>query len=89
MPISLEHIGWKTYIINASFDILELAFIYFFWVETSKRSLEEIEELFDEKMGLSIENVMEGDNVEGRKTSYVDVSVLPSDKVNEKKAACT
>ncbi|KAH7011187.1 MFS sugar transporter-like protein [Ilyonectria destructans] len=89
MPISLEHIGWKTYIINASFDILELAFIYFFWVETSKRSLEEIEVLFDEKMGLSIENVMEGDNIEGRKTSCVEVEVLPSDKLNEEKAART
>ena len=28
-PFALTAIGWKTYIINGSWDILELAFVFF------------------------------------------------------------
>lgn len=33
--------------INGAWDVLELAFMYFFWVETKGKTLEEIDELFD------------------------------------------
>lgn len=46
-PIGLEKIGWKIYMINGVWDIIELLFVVFFWVETKGKSLEEIDELFD------------------------------------------
>jgi hypothetical protein len=46
-PYALEAIGWKTYMINGAWDVLELLFVLFFWVETKGKSLEEIDELFD------------------------------------------
>lgn len=33
--------------INGVWDIIELLFVVFFWVETKGKSLEEIDELFD------------------------------------------
>lgn len=33
--------------INGAWDILELLFVIFFWVETKGKSLEEIDELID------------------------------------------
>lgn len=47
MPFALDAIGWKTYIINASFDILMLLYVVFFWVETRGKTLEEVDEIFD------------------------------------------
>jgi len=46
-PYALAAIGWKTYMINGAWDVLELLFVYFFWVETKGKTLEEIDELFD------------------------------------------
>lgn len=46
-PFALAAIGWKTYMINAAWDVLEVLFIIFFWVETSNKTLEEIDYLFD------------------------------------------
>jgi hypothetical protein len=43
-PFALAKIGWKTYMINASWDVLEIAFIIWCWVETSNKTLEEIDE---------------------------------------------
>lgn len=45
-PYLLEAIEWKTYIVNASWNILIWLFVFFFWVETKGRTLEEIDELF-------------------------------------------
>ncbi|RDW63779.1 hypothetical protein BP6252_11324 [Coleophoma cylindrospora] len=47
MPLALKHIGYKMYLINACWDVLQVAFIYFLWVETSGKTLEEIEAYFD------------------------------------------
>lgn len=47
MPIGIANLGWKMYMINASWDWLFLLFILFFWVETKGKTLEEIDELFD------------------------------------------
>lgn len=46
-PFALEAIGWKTYMINGTWDIFELAFVMLYWVETKGRTLEEIDEIFD------------------------------------------
>jgi hypothetical protein len=46
-PFALDAIGWKTYIINASFDILMVLFVVFYWVETRGLTLEEVDERFD------------------------------------------
>jgi hypothetical protein len=46
-PFALEAIGWKTYMINASWDVLEVLFIIFVWVETSNKTLEEIDEAIE------------------------------------------
>jgi hypothetical protein len=49
-PFALAKIGWKTYMINATWDVLEVIFIIYFWVETSNKTLEEIDELLDGEM---------------------------------------
>lgn len=46
-PFALQDIGWKTYMINGSWDALELVFILWYWVETKGKTLEEIDELLD------------------------------------------
>ena len=46
-PFALKAIGWKTYIINASFDILMLLYVIFCWVETKGLTLEEVDIIFD------------------------------------------
>jgi hypothetical protein len=47
LPFALVAVAWKTYVINASCNLLLLAFICFFWVETKGKTLEEIDELFE------------------------------------------
>lgn len=46
-PYALEAIGWKTYMINGAWDVLELAFVAWYWVETKGKTLEEIDEVLD------------------------------------------
>ncbi|KAI1335041.1 hexose transporter [Xylariaceae sp. FL0016] len=46
-PYMFDSIGWKTYMVNASWNVLFWVFVYFYWVETKGRTLEEIDELFD------------------------------------------
>ncbi|KAF7348361.1 Hexose transporter protein [Mycena sanguinolenta] len=46
-PFALVAIGWKTYLINAAWDALEVPFVWWYWVETAGKTLEEIDELLD------------------------------------------
>ena len=46
-PFALDAISWKTYIINASADVVMLAGVLWYWVETKGFTLEEIDKLFD------------------------------------------
>ncbi|CAK5270442.1 unnamed protein product [Mycena citricolor] len=48
-PIAVANIGWKTYVINAAWNALEVPFVLWYWVETAGKSLEEIDELIDGK----------------------------------------
>ncbi|KPM40997.1 hypothetical protein AK830_g5556 [Neonectria ditissima] len=46
-PFALEKIGWKTYMINGAWDVLELLFVVVYWVETNGRTLEDIDDSLD------------------------------------------
>jgi hypothetical protein len=46
-PFALEKIGWKTYMINGAWDVVQLIFVIVFWVETKGKTLEEIDGIFD------------------------------------------
>lgn len=46
-PLALEKIGWKYYAINGSWNFGILIVVYWLFVETKGRTLEEIDELFD------------------------------------------
>ncbi|RFU72833.1 hypothetical protein TARUN_9423 [Trichoderma arundinaceum] len=46
-PVSMEKIGWKTYIIFTIWDLVQVIVVYFFIPETKGRTLEELDEIFD------------------------------------------
>lgn len=46
-PFAMAAIGWKTYIINASADVVMLVGVLWFWVETKGLTLEEVDKLFE------------------------------------------
>jgi hypothetical protein len=58
IPYALESLGWKTYLMNASWNVLLIAFIYFFWVETAGKTLEQIDASFGDEV------LIEGQDVE-------------------------
>jgi len=72
--------------INSSWDILEWLFIFFFWVETKGKTLEEIDYLFEEEKDgnhLTVGAVLEGKPVDD------NVSVEMGDGTIPKKDAYT
>eukprot|EP00753_Platysulcus_tardus_P013280 PLAT3653.1.p1 GENE.PLAT3653.1~~PLAT3653.1.p1 ORF type:complete len:549 (-),score=-167.96 PLAT3653.1:152-1735(-) len=46
LPVALERIGWKVYLVFLFWDLFEVAIVYFFVVETKGLTLEEIDEVF-------------------------------------------
>lgn len=72
VPFGLAAIGWKVYIINASVDILMIAFVLVFWVETRGLTLEEVDVLFDG------EKHSDAPDLEAVAEGKVDVKVLES-----------
>ncbi|KAI1098661.1 hexose transporter [Jackrogersella minutella] len=46
-PYMFEAIGWKTYMVNASWNVIFWVLVFMFWVETKGKTLEEIDVLFD------------------------------------------
>ncbi|GJC89942.1 lactose permease [Colletotrichum liriopes] len=58
-PFMLESIGWKTYVVNASWNVLIWLYIYFGWVETKGLTLEEVDQLFDGESHFSLEGITE------------------------------
>jgi nitrate/nitrite transporter NarK len=48
-PISLKQIGWKTYIVFTVWDAVQFVVFYFLLPETSKRTLEELDVIFEAK----------------------------------------
>ncbi|KAH8809154.1 general substrate transporter [Xylogone sp. PMI_703] len=57
MPIAFKNIGWRVYIINASWDVVIVALIACFWVETKGKTLEEINTIFDTRARESLSNI--------------------------------
>lgn len=47
MSYAMEDLGWKFYLVNASWDVVFCAIIYFTWVETKGIPLEEITAKFE------------------------------------------
>lgn len=45
-PYAVEAISWKMYMINGGWDVLQVIYIAFCWVETKGKTLEEIDGLF-------------------------------------------
>ena len=45
-PTALDTIGWKLYIINGGWDILQTVFVAWYWVETRGLTLEGIDRVF-------------------------------------------
>ncbi|GAB1728358.1 hypothetical protein NU195Hw_g1663t1 [Hortaea werneckii] len=46
-PVALNNIGYWFYVFFVFWDLFEFVFIYFFYVETSKRTLEELDAVFE------------------------------------------
>jgi hypothetical protein len=44
---AMNAMGWHTYILLAGWNMVQTVFIYYFAVETNKRTLEELTEVFD------------------------------------------
>jgi hypothetical protein len=62
-PFAMENLGWKAYVMNASWNLAVIGFISFFWVETNGRTLEEIDGAFEGGMRFGGEG-REGKGVE-------------------------
>lgn len=45
-PVMIQYISWGTYLVFAAINFAFFPIIYFFYVETAKRSLEEIDLIF-------------------------------------------
>ncbi|KAH8681972.1 hexose transporter [Xylariales sp. PMI_506] len=67
-PYMFAAIGWKTYIVNASWNILFFVWVFFFWVETKGKTLEEVDVLFD---GVKHSDVPDWDKVNNSKMMEV------------------
>lgn len=48
-PIAMENISYWFYVFYALWDLVEMTFIYFFFVETKGRTLEELDVIFEAK----------------------------------------
>lgn len=73
MSLAMSDLQWKFYFINASWNVLFLIFVYFFFVETKGLKLEEIAEKFNESIYL--DGVESGSDV-------VTSNVVMTDKAN-------
>jgi MFS family permease len=47
IPVAWERVQWRFYYLYIAWNIFQAIFIYFFFVETKGRTLEEINEIFD------------------------------------------
>ena len=47
MPIAIDRLNWKLYLINGAWDIVIVVLVAIFWVETKGKTLEEIDAVFE------------------------------------------
>ncbi|KAI0179770.1 putative hexose carrier protein [Hypoxylon sp. FL1284] len=57
MPIGINNIGWKMYMVNGSWDIVIAVLIAVYWVETKGKTLEEIDAIFEGEKHSSVPDV--------------------------------
>ncbi|EXK78067.1 hypothetical protein FOQG_17248 [Fusarium oxysporum f. sp. raphani 54005] len=49
ISVGIKAIGWKLYLVYIVWIVFEICFIYFFYVETKGKTLEELDEIFEAK----------------------------------------
>lgn len=59
-PIGFQNVGWKIWVWFAVFNVIGFPYVYFFLHETSGRSLEHMNELYNEKLAIGSEVVGSG-----------------------------
>jgi MFS family permease len=47
IAVGMEKLGWKLYLVYIGWICVEIVFIYFFFVETAGKTLEELKEIFE------------------------------------------
>lgn len=58
-PYAFAAISWRMYMINSAFNVVTLAFVCLFWVETCGKSLEEIDLLIDGEKHSDVPDVLD------------------------------
>ncbi|WPG98677.1 MFS general substrate transporter [Acrodontium crateriforme] len=79
MPIALNKLGWKTYMINGAWDVFMIAAVAFFWVETKGKSLEELDVVFEGEKhsdAPDLEQVYADEKMGGRDVQHLAESKL-------------
>jgi len=72
-PFAFAAISWKMYFINAAWDVLQVVFVFFFWVETAGLSLAQINNLFiSKRANIEIEGLPVGSDGEVVQIAIVD-----------------
>jgi MFS family permease len=76
-PVALSSIGYWFYVFFVFWDLFEFVFIYFFYVETKGRTLEELDEIFESrnprKASTAIQEVRKRTVVNKKGEKHVDV----------------
>ena len=75
-PIGFEKVGWKIWVWFAVFNVLGFPYVYFFLRESRGRSLEHMNELYNEKLAYS-----EGASVAASEEGSVRKEVVAEEKV--------
>ncbi|KAF9883072.1 hypothetical protein FE257_004129 [Aspergillus nanangensis] len=82
-PIGIENIGWRFYLVFATFNFVNGLIVYFFFVETAGSSLEELDLFF---LGSGNESIKEPPFLKLEKTRVVQVSAASfHDSVSSKR----
>lgn len=84
-PVALKNIGFWFYVFFVFWDCFEFAFIYFFFVETKGRTLEELDEVFEAKnpRKASTTKVVRRRRVAGNKEGIHDEHLAEGDREKE------
>lgn len=72
-PMALAAIGWKSYMINAAWNVVQFIFVAYCWVETKGLTLEQVDALIDGKTGRVRDGSERGDSIDKTVVEGVDV----------------
>jgi MFS family permease len=72
-PIGFENVGWKIWIWFAVFNVIGFPYVYFFLRESSGRSLERMNELYNEKLAVGSDGGSIDGSVKGGKEADLKV----------------